>query len=87
VVIWTVAPVRFALSTSVTIRFGSMATTEIGAFSTNGVIPALVVTTGALLTAPMVTVFVAALLFEVPSVTWKVTTRAVAVGLFADVSL
>src|SRR5262245_31358034 len=74
-VIVTVADARLALSASVTVTPES--TTTGPPPSVKVVAPAVVVTTGALLTAPTVTVLLPGALLTVPSLTTKAITRGV----------
>jgi hypothetical protein len=82
-VMMIVADWRFALSASVTVMVVS---TVAGVPSVKALIPALAVTTGASLTAAMVTFLLAGVLFAVPSLATKAMTRVVVVG-FCEVLL
>ena len=76
----TVALARVVASTSVTVIAASTKTAAES--STNAVVPAEVVTTGALLTATISTFRDATLLLSAPSFAWNVITRVVVSGAF-----
>ena len=80
----TVALARVVLSTSDRVRPLSMAA---GVLSVKGVVPPAVVTWGASLTAVTLTILVEALLASVPSLTVKLTVRALVLGLSAAVGV
>src|SRR4051812_15274836 len=77
-VMGTVAEAGVVGSTSVAVTPGSA--TAAGPFSKKAVVPAVVVTTGALWTAVTVTVLLAVLLGSAPSLATKEITRAVVPG-------